>query len=67
MNYLYFCLSFLFCATVSCLVFLFCVRVLFLQKTEKVDPVYVVKSPKQITAKKAIDREEVLNRILENG
>ena len=67
MNYLYFCLSFLFCAAVCCGVFLFCVRVLFLQKTQKVDPVYVVKTPKEITAKKAIDREEQLKKLLENG
>ena len=67
MNYLYFCLTFLFCSTVCCLVFLFCVRILYLQKTEKIDPVYVMAKPKQITAKKRIEKDLALERLLENG
>lgn len=67
MNYLYFCLSFLFCAAVCCLTFLFCIRVLYLTKSEKVDPVHVIHTPKKITAAKRIDREEKLKVMLENG
>ena len=67
MNYLYFCISFMFCAIVCCLTFLFCVRILYLYKTEKIDPVNVVKTQKQITAKKRIDRSDALNALLENG
>ena len=67
MNYLYFCLSFLFCATVTCCAFLFCMRVWYVQKVEKLDPVNVVKTEKKITAYKRIKQDEMLNRMLENG
>ena len=67
MNYLYFCLVFLFCCLCVCLTFLFCARVLYVQKTEKLDPVNVIKPQKKITALKRINREEALERMLENG
>jgi hypothetical protein len=34
---------------------------------EKLDPVNVVKTPKKVTALKTIKREEMLERLLENG
>jgi hypothetical protein len=40
---------------------------LFIQKTEKLDPVNVIKPQKKITALKRINREEALERLLENG
>lgn len=67
MNFLYFCLSFAFCCVCVCATFLFCARVLFIQKTEKLDPVNVIKPQKKITALKRINREETLQRLLENG
>ena len=67
MNYLYFCLTFLFCNVVICATFLFFVRTLFLAKTEKTDPVNVVHTPKKITALKRIKREEMINNLLDNG
>ena len=67
MIYLYFCLTFLFCSICVCLTFLFCARVLFIQKVEKLDPVHVVKTPKKVSALKTIKRDEVINKLLENG
>ena len=67
MNYLYFGITFLWCSICVCLTFLFCARVLFIQKVEKLDPVNVVKTPKKVTALKTIKREEMLERLLENG
>lgn len=67
MNYLYFCLTFIFCCVCICGTFLFCARVLFLQKVEKIDPVNVVKTPKKVTALKRIKQDELMNRLLENG
>jgi len=67
MQYLYFCLSFLFCCVCMCGVFLFCLRAFYLQKIEKIDPVNVIKSEKKVTALKHIKREEILNKLLENG
>ena len=67
MNYLYFCLAFLWCCVCVCLTFLFCARVLFIQKVEKLDPVNVVKPQKKVTALKRIKQDEILNRMLENG
>ena len=67
MNYLYFCLSFLWCCICVCLTFLFCARVLFIQKVEKLDPVNVVKPEKKVTALKRIRQEETINTLLENG
>lgn len=65
--YLLFDLSFLWCCMCICGTFLFCARVLFIQKTEKLDPVHVVKTPKKVSALKTIQREEILNKMLENG
>lgn len=67
MDYLYFGITFLWCCICVCLTFLFCARVLFIQKVEKLDPVNVVKTPKKVTALKTIKREEMLERLLENG
>lgn len=67
MNYLYFDISFFWGCICICATFLFCSRVLFIQKTEKIDPVNVVKSPKKITAAKKIKQDELMNKLLENG
>lgn len=67
MNYLCFCITFLWCCFCVCLTFLFCARVLFIQKVEKLDPVNVVKTPKRVNALKTIKREEILEKLLENG
>lgn len=67
MNYLYFCLAFLFCVVVLCGAFLFCMRVWYIQKIEKLDPVNVVKPEKKVTALKRIKQDELLERLLENG
>ena len=67
MNYLYFCIAFLFCTVCVCAGFLFCSRVIFIQKTEKIDPLNIIKTPKKLTALKAIKREEALNALLQNG
>lgn len=67
MTYLYFCLSFLFCVICFCFGFLFCSRIIYIQKTEKIDPVNVIKPQKKITALKRIKRDELLNQLLENG
>ena len=67
MNYLYFSMTFFFCAVVFCTAFFFCSRIFYLTKYEKVEPVNVFKKPKEITAQKAIEREEALQRLLENG
>ena len=67
MNYLYFCLTFLFCSICVCGAFLFCARVLFIQKTERLDPVNVIKPEKKITALKRIRQEDTLKKLLENG
>jgi hypothetical protein len=42
-------------------------RVWFIQKVEKVDPLNVVHSEKKVTALKHIKRDEVLEKLLENG
>ena len=42
-------------------------RVWYVQKVEKLDPVNVVKTEKKITAYKRIKQDEMLNRMLENG
>lgn len=70
MNYLYFCITFLFCCVCVSCTFLFCLRAFYLHKVEKLDPVNVVrtqKSVKQATAGKRIEREKELERMLENG
>ena len=67
MQYLYFCLSFLFCVCVLCGAYLFCMRVWFIQKVEKVDPLNVVHSEKKVTALKHIKRDELIEKLLENG
>lgn len=67
MNYLYFCLSFLFCNITLCCTFLFCTRVLYVQKVDKLDPINAIKTPKKITALKTIKREEMINQLLERG
>ena len=67
MGFLYFCLAFAFCCVCICATFLFCARVLFIQKTEKLDPVNVVKPQKKITALKRIKQDDILNKLLENG
>ena len=67
MNYVLFCASFFICAVIFCAAFLFCVRTIYITKNQKLDPVFTVKTPKQISAKKTIDREEALKRMLENG
>lgn len=67
MNYLYFCLAFLFCSVCFCGAFLFCARVLFVQKIEHLDPVNVIKPEKKITALKRIRQEDTLKKLLENG
>ena len=66
-NYLYFCLTFFICAVIFCGAFLFCSRVLYIQKVEKLEPLNVFKPEKQRTIKKRLDREEALQRMLENG
>lgn len=67
MTYLYFCLSFAFCCVCVCATFLFCARVIFIQKTEKIDPVNVIIPHNKITALKRIKQDELLNQLLENG
>lgn len=67
MSYLFFSMTFLFCAVVFCTAFFFCSRIFYLTKYEKVEPVNVFRTEKQISAKKAIDREEAIQRLLENG
>ena len=67
MGFLYLCLAFAFCCACICATFLFCARVLFIQKTEKLDPVNVVKPQKKITALKRIKQDDILNKLLENG
>ena len=67
MIFAYFCLTFAWCCVCICATFLFCARVLFIQKTEKIDPVNVVKSPKKITAAKKMKQNELMNLLLENG
>ena len=67
-NYLYFCLTFLICAVIFCGTFLFCSRVFYIQKVEKLEPVNnVFKSEEKRTVKKRLDREEAIERLLENG
>lgn len=70
MSYIYFCLTFAFCCGCFCATFLFCLRAFYLQKVEKLDPVNVVKTEtgvKRATAKKRIERDELLEQLLENG
>ena len=70
MNYFYFCLTFLFCCACICATFLFCLRAFYLHKVEKLDPVNVVKTEKSLkkaTAKKRIERDELMEKLLENG
>lgn len=67
MHYIYFSVVFLWCCLCICGTFLFCSRVFYIQKVEKLDPVNVVKTPKKVTALKTIKREEMLERLLENG
>jgi hypothetical protein len=67
MNYIYFCLTFLICSIIFCAAFLFCCRVLFIQKVEKLEPMNAFKSKKERSALKAINREETILNLLENG
>lgn len=69
-NCLWFNLTFLFCCGCICGTFLFCLRAFYLHKVEKLDPVNVIKTQKGVktaTAKKRIEREEMLEHLLENG
>lgn len=70
MEYLYISLTFLFCCVCTCATFLFCLRAFYLHKVERLDPVNVVKTPKKVkeaTAKKRIEHDELLEKLLENG
>lgn len=74
MSYLYFCIAFLWCSICVCLTFLFCARVLYVQKVEQIDPVNAIKTSegvnkarKKETARKRIEHDELLERLLENG
>lgn len=67
MSYLYFSISFAWCCFCICATFLFCLRAFHIQRVEKLDPVNVVKPQKKVTALKTIKREEMLERLLENG
>ena len=67
MHYLYSCLSFLFCVCVLCGAYLFCMRVWFIQKVEKVDPLNVVHSEKKVTALKRLKQDEIVEMLLNNG
>ena len=70
MQYLYFGIMFAWCCMCICATFLFCLRAFYLHKVEKLDPVNVIKTQKgvkQATAKKRIEREEMLEHLLENG
>lgn len=70
MGYLYFSIAFMWCCFCICATFLFCLRALHLHKVEKLDPVNVVKTTKRVkeaTAKKRLERDELLEQLLENG
>lgn len=67
MTHFYFALVFAWCCVCICITFLFCARVLFIQKVEKIDPVHVIKTPKKVNALKTIQRDEIINKLLENG
>lgn len=70
MNYLWFNLTFLFCCVCICGTFLFCLRAFYLHKVEKLDPVNVVKTTKRVkeaTAKKRLEHDELMEKLLENG
>ena len=62
-----FSLCFAFCVLCLCLAFVFCLRAWHLHKVEKIDPVFVAKTPKVINAKKRMETEQYIDSILERG
>ena len=68
---MFFTLSFCICAICAtvcfCSGFLFCQRVLYLHKTEKIDPINTFKTQKKVSALSAAIREERVNKLLEMG
>ena len=70
MSYLYFCITFLFCCVCVSCTFLFCLKAFYLYKVEKINPVYAVKSEKEVkkvSAKKRLEHDELMEKLLENG
>lgn len=70
MYYLYFSITFAWCCFCVGLTFMLCLRAFYLQKVEKLDPINAVKTSrkiKEVTARKRIELNEVMDKILENG